>query len=119
MNLKKIGSYVWWVLAQVAIIGIVWGGVHGSTIDWNIYKFLAWFATILYCFIDLAKVLNPTQTNKSIPTRKIPIGLSFGSDFAIAIILAAFGHWFYATLKVIEQFAEQFLLDKESGPQKG
>jgi hypothetical protein len=112
---KKLLHFVFWAAAQGGIAILAWNGVHGSVAQFNIYKFLAWFITSTYFLLLVAKAVDPIEMNKNIPDKKIPVWLSFLSDLGIAIILAAFGHWFYAGLKMAEQYFEQFVLDKKSG----
>lgn len=99
-----------WFAAQSAIGYLAYASITGHHAQWNIYRFLAWLMTIMWALILVGKFLpvKNTDTKAKTNNRLVPAWLSFGSDFLIAILLASGGFFFYAALKMIEAFLEQY-----------
>lgn len=104
MNLKKIGIRA---LQSVVLIGypiLCWYGIFGATWAMNIFKFATWALTITYFIAFMAMPIE--EVSRPVKWNANAIG-SFLSDAAILVLLAATGHFFYATLVLIQQGCEQ------------
>ena len=92
---KKIGkAFVWFILAgfsaDCAFNKTQWG--------WNIFRFVEWTMTILYIFAILGKSKQKQKISRSVPAI-----ISLIYDFSLAIALAGFGHFGYASLVIVQQ----------------
>lgn len=103
---KKAAKLSVWAIMQSATAYAAYQGVHGHAIWWNLYRFGAWLMPILWFSSMLGLSMANGQTLEK-SRRVAPLWLSCLSDLAIGLVCAAYGHFFYAALKVVEQFLEQ------------
>jgi|SRR5271165_192004 len=88
---------IWYLLAALgAVAGIGWA--------FNIFAFLTWaslaVALLLTWYKGQCKRHNEPYTVASMP---VPMWLDFVCDMALAIMLAATGHWFYAAMVIFNE----------------
>jgi hypothetical protein len=68
---------------------------------WNCFVFLMWFSTVAAVFIAISRAKG-----HDFGKRPLGRGLPAFSDFVIALILASFGHFWYATLAIVQLSCE-------------
>jgi hypothetical protein len=113
MNASKWGNRIGFVVGNIvwystAIAGMAYSNVYA----FNTFKFFTWFLVIMWTIIFLGTALD----DKHIPMeeRGFPGIISSLTDITLALIVAAFGHWFYAALIVYQQFCEVGVYHKPS-----
>lgn len=102
-------SSIWWFTA-------VEGTVYNEHHFLSAFKFLTWFVYIFWLFLFVADTLALSYGNaetkdewrrtKSKSPRIVSVGISFASDFGLAMLVAAYGHWVYALMIMLQQFME-------------
>lgn len=110
MNWSKLGRFFawfgynssWYLMAALgAIAGISWA--------FHIFIFFAWltliFGLLMTWYKEHCKRNNEAYNVTQMP---VPLWLDFCCDMALAIMLAATGHWFYAGMVI---FNEVIFLD--------
>lgn len=71
---------------------------------YNIFVFVTWIYTILWL---LVAIVPPGEDDHVISDEDpIPLWVRVASDSGMVLVLSGFGHWFIATLVVIQIFAE-------------
>lgn len=87
-----------WVLINAFLIGLIYFGyVEGEKWAENIFKFITWVIMFIYVatvFIDESKAKARDHG------RSVPMQVNCIVKFGIALFLAAFGAFLYATLYV-------------------
>jgi hypothetical protein len=107
-----------WLAATAAIIAAMWLGVHGTKPAWNVFVFLQWLNTLIWIMLYSAR--NEKKFFSDFPSQSFPAWFYSVSDLAIALVLAAFGHFVYASFSVVQMLCEQgFYADRAKGQQSG
>ena len=110
---KRVISILSWIVAN----GVMWtlvvlGTIGHSHPTFLVFKFLTWLFTIVYALLLLAQSQAESKGEKLvIPERGINKYVAFLSDLGAACLCAAFGHWFYGALVMVQQFMEQSVFD--------
>jgi len=106
---SKTAAVLSWIgMTSFWYASIVMGGVYGNHVALNVFKFLTWFIVVMWSIVILGEhAAAATGQDYAISDRHIPATLSFTCDFGIAVIAAAYGHWFYAALIVYQSLLEQ------------
>lgn len=112
MKTKSTKTWIIWCILQAICIGLAWAGVDGVVWAWNLYRFFAWMFCIIYILAVMGKMVGEPEITAD---RSVPGWLSLVTDGFVVGILASTGHFGYAALKAIEQFAEQLFYIKIKG----
>jgi hypothetical protein len=99
-----------WTLSN-ALYWILTGLAFFRHISWafNLWVFLTWCFTLIWGFIALSRMGYRAlgQEDQFPPVgRSVPAWVSIISDVGIACVAAAFGHWFYAVLLIVQTLLE-------------
>jgi hypothetical protein len=98
-----------------AILGTIYNEYHFL----NIFMFVTWVLAIGWVFVYTglcaAKILD--KDGYMPRERSVSAIVAFLADFGIALLMTAYGHWFYATLVMFQQVIEQLYFHKPE--QKG
>jgi hypothetical protein len=90
-----------WLLECSAILALTWYGFHlGNTFAAGALKFLVWFAFIASLLLAF---ITPDVAARSLQKQgpPAPIEVNLFIDLAIAGLMAATGHWGYATMYLV------------------
>lgn len=97
------------VLSIAVQAAILISGLTGHEHMWNLYRFFAWCFPMYYFVLVSMKVKGePIEGLYSVGYPKVGYVAAF-TDMGSMCLLAAFGHFGYATLKLLELLLEQFL----------
>lgn len=78
---------------------VLYNGINGERWGWNIFIFYMWVMTVALLLLIAVKY----NANKWKPVEKsLPHWTWLSSDMLMTIYLAAFGHFFYATMLLIQ-----------------
>jgi len=98
---------LWWM---TAILGTFY---HHQGWFW-VFAFLTWVLFIMWGFISLIKFgAALTKADFPVENRAVPARVAASSDLGIACVMAFTGHFFYATLVILQMLFEQFYFAKE------
>ena len=93
---SKISRRIGWFVANVALVAVAICGVAlGSAMSTNVFKFLAWF---LYTPAILIFLSDNAQAKQRRAGPAVPVCVNLSLDFSVALFLAAYGWFGYATL---------------------
>jgi hypothetical protein len=110
------GKRVFRAIKSIVIIavcgGLMWVGVNGNHKAWNLFVFTQWLITLLLLLLYAAKDDPRAGTLENIGAPALPIWMLRLSDFLTACFLAAFGHFFYASLSIGQLFLESAVYAK-------
>jgi len=108
---KKIARIFKWVVIQSLFLAAGIAGLY-YYVDWakNIFLFLVCFGTAAEILIAGASKAKAMAREIGLP---VPQWLSSSYDMVIVLILASVGHFFFATLWVIQIIAELYIYNKE------
>jgi hypothetical protein len=112
--MKKITAWLLMAVQWYLLYHSLWNDSH---IAWNIFRFAMWLFTVLVVFmvgLKLFVIIAEIASGKSCEgkldgKRTLPPGVGAVSDITIAFILAAFGHWTYAILAIVQCVGEAFI----------
>lgn len=108
--LKRVYRVGFWLLTNgITYLLLALGLMTGFGWAWNLYAFLSWLAVFIYGIQCLAKARPEFD-------RSVPAILDIIIDFGAAAACAAFGHWFYAILKLVEIVEYQHFYSKKEEP---
>lgn len=103
-----LGNIVWY---SSGIAGMK----YSNTYAWNTFTFFTWFLVFMWTLLGLGKIAGDFQGKPlEIEDRGFPSYISAITDYTLAFIAAAFGHWFYGVLIVYQQVVETFVYYKSS-----
>lgn len=103
------------VLNALYWAAIVYGTVYNESYAMNLFKFFTWLLVVCWTVNCAAKVCaEQSKIDYPVQKRYIPGIVTFMSDFGIACLAAAFGHWVYASLVMFQQAMEQLYHTKPS-----
>jgi hypothetical protein len=101
------------VLVTALVAGAMWLGVHGNKTAWNLFVFIQWLSTLIWVMLYTAR--NDKKYFQDFPRRVFPSSVYSSSDLLIACVVAAFGHFFYASLSIVQLLSEQaFYAEREA-----
>jgi hypothetical protein len=89
-------------------------GLTGSTWAWNLFIFREWIAVVIGSLAAISRYFLEQAGKFQKQEPSFPKWVGATSDYALVIVLAATGHFFYAVLVIIEQLLEQYLLSEPS-----
>ncbi len=107
----KAGSQ-WLVPNGIYWLTVAFGVVLGMSWAFHLFAFLTWIIIIIAIFGNIAVHLPVSETRKlrlAIRKRWINVVVDIVCDSIVAVIVIAFGHWFYGTLIILQIFAYQEL----------
>lgn len=101
--MSKYPSKFWrvtkWLAVNAGMAFALAFGVQGHPHAWNIFVFVQWFTTIAVALIFYCK---SAPFMKDFPDRTVPSWIDFLYDVGIALTLAAFAHFGYASMSLIQ-----------------
>jgi len=96
--MKKFKGWAWWIVFNA----ITWFTLYewlfvNNNLCESAFKFYLWFTVVVSILAWIASF------NKPIPKSSItvPHGVIFFVDFCVSLVLAAFGHFWYAAFLII------------------
>ncbi len=82
----------------------LWMGIHGNKAAWNLFVFFQWLTLLIWLMLFSAR--HEENCFKELPPQAVPARLASFSDLILAALLAASGHFFYASCRILELFAQ-------------
>lgn len=98
---------IWLLMNSLTCLMVALGAI-GFGWAWNIYTFLAWMGVIVFGLLAVTKAEQPLLYKDPTYERPVPALLDIILDSGVAVACAAFGHWFYAMLKILEVVLYQY-----------
>src|SRR6185312_5260989 len=91
-----------WALINAIVLALMIVGLRGHKTAWNVFVFVQWFATIVCVLVFLAK---EAPFVKDSPGRSVSNWVEATFDFGVALALAAFGHFGYAAMSLLQYYS--------------
>ncbi|MFL6314756.1 MAG: hypothetical protein ACJ71W_21840 [Terriglobales bacterium] len=113
---RRIYRGALWLVVTAAIVAAMWLGIHGTKPAWNVFVFLQWLNTMIWIMLYSAR--NEKKFFSDFPAQSFPAWVYSVSDLAIALVLAAFGHFVYASFSIIQMLCEQSFYDARAKGQE-
>lgn len=111
---REMGKKLWHaaksVGLNVALWWCMWAGLHGAGWAWNVFRFGAWIVAFT-CIMAPSMAKNDPIFAETLATSITPGWLAASFDLSEAIILAAFGHFFFAAMMFISFVGEALARD--------
>lgn len=99
-NLKRTAA---WIASTIGSWALLYFAMHGVVWCWNLFRFLAWLFTATYV---LGYFMARDMKSPEKGPRPVPSWMAALSDFSMAGLLAAYGHFAYVALMVVQQLFE-------------
>ena len=111
---SRASTIIWWIILNLLwYVSAVEGMMNNEHHFLAVFKFFTWFLIVMWSFNVLGKhVAAATGQDYPIFKRYISGYAAFVSDFGLAIIAAAYGHWVYAALIMFQDLLEQMYFYK-------
>lgn len=101
MTIKRVGRGALGLVLIACQWGLAWYGLRGLAWCWNLYRFALWFFFVMSLFLIKADPEKLREEGRAVPT-----WFCLVSDVALACLIAAQGHFFYAALTLLQGLIE-------------
>jgi len=112
---SKAASIISWIAVDILWYGCAIEGMMNNEHHFlSIFKFITWLVVVGWILTILGKLAAAVIGQDYPPfKRHISAYAAFMSDFGLAVISVAYGHWFYAILIMFQDSLEQMYFYKK------